>query len=334
MPAKTTLQRSPVKNLPQLDLLTIGDCSIDLFLKMPDDAPMTAEHEHGSYPKMCFMLGSKIPVEQFQTSIAGNSVNVGAGARFLGLNVGVYIETGDDNNADRIKTELEEYGIDTTYFVKNKGRETSLHAVIVYAGDRTIFSYHGKTNYTIKDWPAPKFIYYTSIGDGFQKFQKDLIEYKKKHTEVGLVFNPGTYQMLKGIEALADVIKITDILIVNKEEAVRLTESSVETAIEELTHLLADMGPQIVVLTDGPRGAYAYDGAKDYYEPIYNDPRPTIDATGAGDAFSAGFVSAIIYGKKIQEALKWGAINSASQIKVIGSIKGMLTKNQIEKALQ
>jgi sugar/nucleoside kinase (ribokinase family) len=56
-----------------------------------------------------------------------------------------------------------------------------------------------------------------------------------------------------------------------------------------------------------------------------------LDKTGAGDAFSAGFLSAIFYGKKLKEALAWGVVNSGNEIKEIGSIKGLCTKEQIEK---
>ena len=59
-----------------------------------------------------------------------------------------------------------------------------------------------------------------------------------------------------------------------------------------------------------------------------------VDKTGAGDAFSAGFMSAIFYGKGLKEALAWGVVNAGNQIKEIGALKGLCDKNQIEKIVK
>jgi sugar/nucleoside kinase (ribokinase family) len=56
--------------------------------------------------------------------------------------------------------------------------------------------------------------------------------------------------------------------------------------------------------------------------------------TGAGDAFAASFVSAILYGKTIKQALKWGVINANNQIKEIGAIKGLLDKELQSRSWQ
>lgn len=319
--------------MQKTDLLTIGDCSIDLFMKVPDRADGITQIGTDGIQRMCFNHGSKIMVDGFQTSISGNSINVAVGAKLLGLNVAVYSETGDDANAEKIEKKLKQAGIDTKFLIKNKGTETALHAVIVFAGERTIFSYHGKRNYKIHDWVKPKFIYYTSLGEGFEIFQKELTNYIKKNPDVGLVFNPGTFHMAKGIEALKDILEVCDILILNKEEAVRLTSAPREDESIDLHQKLQAFGPKLTAITDGNNGATAYDGKTLFKQVIYSDNRPVIDKTGAGDAFSAGFVSALINGKKLDEALRWGVIDSGNQIKVVGPIDGMVTRAELEQIL-
>ncbi len=319
--------------MQKFDLLTIGDCSIDLFMKVPDRANGITQVGTDGIQRMCFNHGSKIMVEGFQTSISGNSINVAVGAKMLGLSVAVYSEAGDDAGAEKIEKRLKQEGIDTKLLIKNKNTETALHAVIVFAGERTIFSYHGKRNYKIRSWGNPKFIYYTSLGEGFETFQKELVSYIKKNSGVGLIFNPGTFHMVRGIEALKDILEVCDILILNKEEAERLTGASREDETVDLHKKLQALGPKLTAITDGDNGATAYDGKTLFKQEIYSDKRPVVDKTGAGDAFSAGFISALINGKKLDEALKWGAIDSGSQIKVVGPIDGLLTKEQLEQIL-
>jgi ribokinase len=94
-----------------------------------------------------------------------------------------------------------------------------------------------------------------------------------------------------------------------------------------LARELSKLGPKIVVVTDGPAGAYCFDGDKDYFAPIIE--APVIERTGAGDAFGSGFMAAIIYGKSVEDALLWGSKNSASVLGHVGPQKGLLTTKEI-----
>jgi len=88
------------------------------------------------------------------------------------------------------------------------------------------------------------------------------------------------------------------------------------------------MGPNIIAITVGKKGVYAYDGQKIYYQK--SALAKVINTTGAGDSFSAAFVASLFYQpENIKKALKWGVLNSASVIDKIGAQKGLLTKKQI-----
>jgi ribokinase len=93
------------------------------------------------------------------------------------------------------------------------------------------------------------------------------------------------------------------------------------------------LGPKIIVITDGPKGAYASDGVNAWFMPIYPDPKAPISRTGAGDAFASTFVSALALGKSIEEALTWAPINSMSVVQYIGAQKGLLTLEQLQEFL-
>src|SRR3972149_10581350 len=123
-----------------MDLLTIGDISIDLFMKVSDaEVHCNIEKEDC---KISFDYGEKIPVEEFKMTVAGNAANVASGTAKLGLKAAIYTEAGNDLNADFAKSELEKRGVDTSHFLKNKGAVTDIHPIVVYKGERTIFSHH------------------------------------------------------------------------------------------------------------------------------------------------------------------------------------------------
>jgi sugar/nucleoside kinase (ribokinase family) len=96
---------------------------------------------------------------------------------------------------------------------------------------------------------------------------------------------------------------------------------------------IKELGPTIPVITDGPRGAYAlaHDGV--WHMPMYPDPAPPVDRTGAGDAFSSTFTSALALGYDVPTALQWGPINSMSVVQYIGAQQGLLSREQIEAYL-
>jgi sugar/nucleoside kinase (ribokinase family) len=312
-----------------MDLLTIGDTAIDIYMQV-DDKEVVATDTIGGGSEICFVHGSKIPVSHFETSPAGNSLNVGIGCSLLGLTVGIYTELGDDQNADRIIEELKTRKVETKFCRKNKGTPTNVHTVIVSGGERTIFSYHEKRAYSVLGWPEPKWLYYTSLGYGFETFQKELVDYLHKHNKIGVAFNPGTIQMKQGLNSMRNIIEITDILFLNKDEAIKLTGEP-GSSLSELHEALHELGAKMTVVTDGRNGSSASDGAELVEIGIYSDDRPITDKTGAGDSFASGFLSAIFYGKSMKEALSWGAINSGNNVKVIGAANGLCTKEEIEK---
>ena len=68
--------------------------------------------------------------------------------------------------------------------------------------------------------------------------------------------------------------------------------------------------------------------------PIYTDSRLEVDSTGAGDSFSSGFISALFYGKDLKTATRWGVVNAGCNIKEVGAIHGLLTKNKMEEIVK
>ena len=122
------------------------------------------------------------------------------------------------------------------------------------------------------------------------------------------------------------------VLICNREEAVEIGGAD-HGKIGELLDSLHRLGPEIVVVTDGPDGAYASNGSERYRVPAYPDPAPPTERTGAGDAFSSGLVAAMVKGLPLQAALSWAPVNAMSAVQEVGSQSGLLSESQLHKYL-
>jgi ribokinase len=138
-------------------------------------------------------------------------------------------------------------------------------------------------------------------------------------------FNPGTFQLRLGINKLKPLLKRTEILFVNKEEAEELLGKTGD--YRELAVGLQKYGPKTVVITDGMKGSSCYDEGELYMVGIY--PHKPIEATGCGDAFASGFTSARAHGLSVPEALRWGARNGAGCAEKIGPQDGLIAEKQM-----
>lgn len=136
-----------------------------------------------------------------------------------------------------------------------------------------------------------------------------------------------------GKEALKDLYTRSDIFFCNTDEARRILEKPEEQDIKNLLREMRDFGPSLVVITDGPKGAYAYDGHEGYFMKPFPDPKPPYERTGAGDAFASTFTSAVALGKSLFDALLWAPVNSMSVVQQVGAQKGLLTQEEILKYL-
>jgi sugar/nucleoside kinase (ribokinase family) len=102
--------------------------------------------------------------------------------------------------------------------------------------------------------------------------------------------------------------------VLNKEEAQVLCRKK---EVRKCLLKFSKVGVKIGVVTDGPNAIHAYDGAT-YYK--LKPHRVKIrESTGAGDAFGSGFVSALIKGKSVEDALRIGLVNSQSVIRYVGA---------------
>ncbi|HLE49001.1 MAG TPA: carbohydrate kinase family protein [Patescibacteria group bacterium] len=310
-----------------LDLLSIGDSSLDAFIFPTESESLCQLNDKECY--ICFSYGDKIPVKDLEFSVGGNAANNSVGSSRLGVKSAAVLTLGGDEIGNQIVEALAKDGVDTTYVSRQKGKRSNYSLAINYSGERTIFTYKDEIDYVLPEkFPSTSWIYLTSMGDNFSDAYVKVADHIKGKSGVKLAFNPGSRQIRAGYEKMKDILRISYMVYVNRKEAEIITNFSDSKDKEKnLLDALIKLGPKVPVITDGVGGSYVFYEGKYYHSGVL--PIDAYERTGAGDAFGSGCISALIQGKSIEEALLWGTVNSASVIGYIGAQKGLLKKDEI-----
>lgn len=315
-----------------MDFIAVGDTTVDEFISLKE-AHINCDINNEECT-ISMKWGDKIPYEFSKLVPAvGNAANAAVAAARLGLSSGFVSNVGKDRFGEEILAAFARENVDTKYIAVNNDVPTNHHYVLMYNAERTILIRHEDYTYVIPEgFVPPKWIYLSSAGERSEAFHGELATWLTAHPETKLAFQPGTFQMEMGKEKLAPLYRATELVACNKEEAERILGLG-ETDIKELLKNMCDLGPKIALITDGPKGAYAYDGNEMLKVPMYPDPKPPVDRTGAGDASTSTIVVALALGKTLREALLWGPINSMAVVQEIGAQKGLLTRAALEEYL-
>src|SRR3989344_1471152 len=297
-----------------LHLLAIGDATKDVFVDIEEATLSCTLNTEACL--LCLNYADKIPVSSVtQIRAAGNAANAAVGSSRLGHRSGLVTILGDDDDGHELQDALKAERVDERFVTFDKKRGTNYSTILNFKSERTLLAFHQPRTYRFpKNLPDTEWVHYSSLGEHHVPYEHQLLAYLKKHMEVRFLFNPGTHQLRRGLTSLLPVIKRSDVLILNKEEAERLLHE----------------GPKTVVITDGQRGSWAYDGHDMWKLPIF--PCKALERTGAGDAYATGLVNALIDGKPIAEAMRAGNANSWSVVQEIGPQKGLLTASEMRRA--
>jgi sugar/nucleoside kinase (ribokinase family) len=202
--------------------------------------------------------------------------------------------------------------------------------------DRVILANYSKSQHKFdpknKDYD---YVFLTSIPEEWENAYGKILEFAKTNN-IPLAFSPGTRQLEEKSELVLEVLKHTKIYFSNRDEAQKIIgqpPTAKPQPPKDLLLALKQMGPEIVSITDGGNGAYAIDGSNTCYS-ISPSPSDGTERTGAGDAYMAAFFAAILEGKDVSEAMRWGTLNSGGVMQHVGAQTGLLTKKQLDKELQ
>ena len=303
------------------DIITLGGADVDLYVKTLAKPEIIS---HLGHKDIAYHLGDKVLIDDLLITTGGGGTNTAVAFSRLGLKTGFIGLVGDDVNGRHILNELKKEKVD---FLGSemKGAVTGISLILPTRKDRTILTYKGINDYlTINDIKLSKakskWLYVSSmLGQGLETAEKIVHLAKKKGTKIAMNFS--LYLAAKGLDYLSPLLQSADILVLNREEAHILTGKKDIVDIFDSIYVHTSA---IIVITDGSGDIHASDSLRIYIKNV--NPVNSVDKTGAGDAFAAGFTYAIMKGKTIDTAMDYGHKEALSVLGHIGAKNNLLRK--------
>ena len=334
-------------------VITIGSATMDVFVECEDAAISSVRRKHGSTDYMCYPYGSKLEISDFDSQVGGGGVNTAVNFANLGLQTSAIFKVGDDIYSKGIFSSFEGKNVDLSNVVQNKAESTGFSIILTsFEGDRTVLAHRGanahirKTDINFEAIKNADLLYIAPMnGESGQVL--DDIAYFAEENDVPICFNAGSTSIKKGFAYLKKILETAEIVVMNREEASvatgimirpdtkteKFSECVIHPDLIEIFEKLKVGEKQVIVVTDGGNGAYAYDGKRYYKCPIF--PSDVVSTLGAGDAFASTFCASLVrLNSNISEALKYASVNSAAVVSVFSATQGLLTFEEIEQKLK
>ncbi len=293
------------------DVISVGSATLDVLMK---SSKFMIRGDN-----LCELYGSKTEVEMARVTVGGSGTNTAVSFARKELKTACIAEIGRDMAGKMVKLDLEKEKVVTEFLAEEEDEETAVAAILVAGnGERSAIVRRGASAMLEKnDFPweiKTRWMHIGSLG-GNLKLLKNLIKWAKNEG-VRVSLNPGSLE-LKKRDRVLELLGEVEILFVNREEANKLFEGD-EVKLS-----------RVMVVTEGKRGGRLWLPDGKQVEFVGREVQ-MVDATGAGDAFASGFVSAILYGLDYKQAVEWGKKNAAEVVRYMGAKKGLLTLAEIK----
>lgn len=280
------------------DLMAVGHTALDYIIKVKE------------FPKANFSA----PINDLKTFNGGAAANVAVIGANLGLSTALVSAVGGDFKDSHYYKQMQELNINTDSFIVVPGETTATAFVLTDSNEDQISYFYWGASKEFENSNAPK----EAISDaevvhlatGSPEFNLKCGKAAKEE-DILVSFDPGQDLGMYDPESLKEVLKNTDILFGNHHEIERI-QFNLDLDIQGLREL----GPDIVVKTCGGQGSVIYSSE----EKIKIDAvlRESIDPTGAGDSYRAGFLSRFINGESIEESAKFASAVSSFIVEAQG----------------
>ncbi|MFC1769198.1 carbohydrate kinase family protein [Nanoarchaeota archaeon] len=309
------------------DVITVGSANVDVFA-------CTKYHREKRMGKLvAYPVGEKILLKEIEFTTGGGGTNSAVALARLGLKVGFVGILGNDEYGEIIKKEMKKEKIkDLTQMCH---ADCTGYSVVLdsIAHDRTIFVFKGANdhldyNKIKKNKLKTKWFYFSTLLNKSYKTLEKISEFAKKN-KIKIMLNASSYLARKGPKFLKKILNNTKILILNLEESKMMVGSG---STEVLLRKLRDLGPEIVIITDGKHGVHVYDGEKIFYGKPHNIK--ILETTGAGDAFASGFLYGYISKNNISDGIRCGVTEAESVIQHHGAKNKLLRKKEMNSLLK
>ncbi|MEO1987653.1 MAG: carbohydrate kinase family protein [Martelella sp.] len=290
---------------PPRPICVIGNANLDLVTGSIDDWPE---------------WGTEVFLERSDFRIGGSAANTALALQRLGHPVGLVSATGSDAAGAMI---TQQFAGAFDRIAVRPGPASISVGILQTGGERSFFSTNGHLDgldaaffsSALEDWPLAGAIALVSGGFALPGLMAEHTAFLERLRARGATIAidpgwPGDGWTDDAIDKAHAWIGLADHILLNDKEALGLSgENAVHAACRALApHMRADAA---LVVKRGPEGAACY-RHRNY---IIEQARAldVIDTVGAGDAFNAGYLSAVAEGAPERAALRRG-IDVASAV--------------------
>lgn len=296
-------------------------------------------------PLVAGLPDDPLPIEQspaLRLHAGGAEVNFAIGLRRLGVPSTVVAHVGDDPPGRLIRQVLAAEGVDTSRLTV-RSRPTGLY-LREWLPDHTRRPYYYRTgsaaaSFGPADWPADldaRWLHLTGVtpalSDSCRAACAAALDWART-AGIPVSFDPNYRPWLWDIgaarDALRPLIAGCDVLLIGLDEAELLLDAG---TVPEAATSAAALGPEVVVVKQGAAGASAWRGGQLLSEPAL--AAAATDPVGAGDAFDAGCVAALLAGRPLAHALALGAYCGAKVAELPGEHAGFPRHADLPGALR
>lgn len=310
-----------------MNVLVVGSSVVDLFLEIEDKSHIETNGENIS-----LKLGDKIPVNIKKLTLGGDGANISVGLKRLSVNTTFFTFLGKDLFSREMEETIKKENVEL--IAEREGEKSSLSMILDFDTDRIIFSHRELRdhNFCYKEEKLPDFIYLASIGERWENAYEKVLSFAKNNN-IPVGFTPGSPQLKQNSNNLINALKSSKIVFLNREEAekiLRFQNISYSNDIKDILLKAKTLGMEILSITDGTDGSYISDNNGNFYF-IKSFGENAVERTGAGDAYTSGFLSHYLLGYEIPEGMRRGCFNAHSVVLKTGAQDGLLTKDEMEK---
>ncbi len=255
--------------------------------------------------------GEDIKVNSYEKNTGGSAANTTAALAAFDLSVSLVSGIGSDEDGKTLLKNLECKGVDTS-FISRQGQTGFTITLVDADGERTMLSSRGAsanvpelTDNLCKKIERADMLYIS----GYWMQTKEQAEFVIKAAQLcegEIAFDPCPVVANADRAQLKELLQNVDILLPNEAEQNYLKQQ------QDIS------GISCVAVKMGSRGAKLVHEGSEYEQPAKQVE--AVDTTGAGDAFNAGFLAAVLLGDEPQRWLAQGIELAAEAVGRRGAV--------------
>ena len=290
------------------DAVGFGALNVDKLFKV--DRIATAEQESS--------------VTEYSETCGGSAANTIVGLARLGCKCGFIGKVAADREGKMLLNDFRAEGVNTNGVIcVKRGRSGAVMGFVDGRGERALYIDSGVNDMidfreiNTEHVSSAKFLHLTSfVGEESFKTQMRLLETLPEKVKVS--FDPGAIYARMGIRKLEPLIRKAFVMMPNAGELKLLTGKA---ECGRGADFLIERGVKVVAVKLGRKGCFVTDGRETHLVPPFKVK--TVDTTGAGDAFCAGFLYGLIKHKNLEECGRIGNFVASRCVMKMGARTGL-----------